>query len=397
MTARLLLSSALVASAHVQLDTSLSTVPVGYYGSSWPVKTEKQIAMLSRQRLVILMQEDGECWERCCPHPEPQKGKCQSGARVNASRYPGCDPSCDQLGKQNAVFARVKAAARAAGRREPHAVLYMNSVYDWPFDAAHADGADVKDIHGVPHAEQCDPGIFPSYFRDYGQAAGRRAFLGAMEKYIVNGTADGVYLDCFDQMPVRCNKAGTCTASRNARPSNRPSIVSKETVDAYITGKKATLRRATELVARGTGGLFTAKTWNTLKSHDPYGANAAITGESFRGSPQKLINYVRAVFGNGYRYLLVTQGYSLPNRAAGDLASQCSDFVLASFLLALEPGCFLICNGWDPVFEQPLGRPDGPATTHGGVMRRSFASGVVVEWWVGTRNATISWPRPIFT
>ena len=40
----------------------------------------------------------------------------------------------------------------------------MNSVYDWPFDATHGLGAahiDVLDIHGQPHAEQCDPGVYP--------------------------------------------------------------------------------------------------------------------------------------------------------------------------------------------------------------------------------------------
>ena len=55
----------------------------------------------------------------------------------NASLNPGCDPSCDQQGWQNKVFARVKAAAIAAGRRPPHCQLFHNSVYDWPFDMAY--------------------------------------------------------------------------------------------------------------------------------------------------------------------------------------------------------------------------------------------------------------------
>lgn len=81
----------------------------------------------------------------------------------------------------------------------------MNAVYDWPFDAAHAGGnsVDVLDIHGNPHTEQCDPGIFPSFFLDYGRLAGRQAFLNAVEKYIVNGTADGVYLDCYTTIPLK--------------------------------------------------------------------------------------------------------------------------------------------------------------------------------------------------
>ena len=75
-------------------------------------------------------------------------------------------------------------------------MLYMNSVYDWPFDKTHGKGAtniDVLDIHGVPHAEQCDPGIYPSFFLDHGREAGQAAFLDMFRTYIKGGdTADGV-------------------------------------------------------------------------------------------------------------------------------------------------------------------------------------------------------------
>ena len=64
-------------------NVSLDTLPVVYYGSSWPNKTDAQIDMLSKQRVVILMQEDGDCWVKCCPHqlhpPQPVSnnvGKC---------------------------------------------------------------------------------------------------------------------------------------------------------------------------------------------------------------------------------------------------------------------------------------------------------------------------------
>jgi hypothetical protein len=88
------------------------------------------------------------------------------------------------------VYARIKAHARAAGRAEPHAMMYANSVYDWPFDKQHARGShhiDVLDVDGVPHAEQCDPGLFPSYFIDHGREAGRLAFLQTFHDVIVHG------------------------------------------------------------------------------------------------------------------------------------------------------------------------------------------------------------------
>ena len=79
----------------------------------------------------------------------------------DASSFPGCEPGCDQHGTQDLVFTRIRAAA-AAGRAAPH-MLHMHSVYDWPFDAAHGgDAVDVLDIHGVAHAQQCDPLLYPS-------------------------------------------------------------------------------------------------------------------------------------------------------------------------------------------------------------------------------------------
>ena len=75
--------------------------------------------------------------------------------------------------------------------------LHWLQVYDWPFDATHGKGAaniDVLDIHGVPHSEQCDPGIFPSFFLDHGRPAGQAAFLDIFRKHIAGGdsSADGV-------------------------------------------------------------------------------------------------------------------------------------------------------------------------------------------------------------
>ena len=167
-----------------------------------------------------------------------------------------------------------------------HDICIPRSRYDWPFDLTHGKGAqnvDVLDIHGKPHAEQCDPGIYPSFFLDHGRPAGQAAFLDIFRKYIQGGdTADGeftsnlllpwiypaladprsgssgrlsllviarpfladrlrvvtgVYLDCFDQMPLTC-KGGTCVAIRN-KNGNNASIVSQASVTNYIAGKKA--------------------------------------------------------------------------------------------------------------------------------------------------------------
>ena len=54
----------------------------------------------------------------------------------------------------------------------------------------------VLDNAGKPHMESCDPGIYPSYFLDFGRKAGAEAWLDIIRTHLVNGTADGIYVDC---------------------------------------------------------------------------------------------------------------------------------------------------------------------------------------------------------
>jgi hypothetical protein len=181
-------------------------------------------------------------------------------------------------------------------------MLYMNAVYDWPFDAAHAGGnsIDVLDINGKPHIEQCDPGIYPSYFLDFGRQAGRDAFVNIFQKYIVDGSADGVYLDNFNDIPLTCkNKAdpNDCEAIRN-KVGNNASKVTKAQVDAYIAGKKQSLRNTVKLVAAGSGGIYTHGA-----APNPYGANGARL--SLPKTPVAAIALIQtAMHKNGYKYLV---------------------------------------------------------------------------------------------
>ena len=100
-------------------------------------------------------------------------------------------------------------------------MLYMNTVYDWPFDATHGLGAqnvDVLDIHGNPHMEQCDPGIYPSFFLDHGRPAGQQAFLNIFRKHILNssGCDDSSPPHNFSSMHTHASKESACTPKANA-------------------------------------------------------------------------------------------------------------------------------------------------------------------------------------
>ena len=97
-------------------------------------------------------------------------------------------------------------------------MIYLNSVYDFPFSKTHDVSIDVLDIQGNPHMESCDPGIFPSYFFDFGKAKARKAWLDILQDSIVNGSADGVYIDCYSTMGLKCDdKNETCIAKRNGK------------------------------------------------------------------------------------------------------------------------------------------------------------------------------------
>jgi hypothetical protein len=47
-------------------DANLDTLPVSYYGAAF-VRTAANIEMLTKMRVVVLMQQDGDCWLKCCP------------------------------------------------------------------------------------------------------------------------------------------------------------------------------------------------------------------------------------------------------------------------------------------------------------------------------------------
>merc|ERR1712039_249139 len=231
---------------------------------------------------------------------------------------------------------------------------------------------DVLDVHGVPHAEVCDPGIYPSYLLDYGRPAGQKVFLDAIKRYVVDGAADGVFLDNFAEIPMHCNEtSGVCSAQRNHWISgNTPSIVTAAQVKAYTTGKNLSLTKAARLI-EDSDGTLAAFTYPVAKKKDPNGANMACVNvqRDVQEDPRKLVDLVHTVLGNGYKYLVIQRRFSTPTRADQE-TSTCSDFLIASFLLALEEGCFLACYGWSSDFDRPLGDPEGPAIISNGTMTR---------------------------
>ena len=307
-------------------DLSLATLPVAYYGANWN-RTQHNIDVLARFQMVVLMQEDGHCWATCCPDRMDSGPQC--GPLHDATTIKGCDSSCAQHAAQSEIFSQMKASAAKQGRRPGHAILYMNSVYLWPFDAASAQGKAVQllDTQGEPHMESCDPGIYPSYFWDFGRKAGQDAWLDIIRQHIVNGPADGVYDDCDGTIPIRCDSEtnDTCIAKRNGHMKSVNEAVTREQLEAYVRGKNETMLQASKLV--GVNGSFYNKNAKATVQPSFGGGNLQFVGGRNQGVGA-LIEEVTAAL-KIYKYLIVG--------GANDFSNPCALSPRRTFFCALCP------------------------------------------------------------
>ena len=218
----------------------------------------------------------------------------------------------------------------------------------------------------------------------------------------MNGPADGVYNDCDGTIPIRCDGT-TCIAKRNGRMKSVNENVTRQQLELYVAGKNITMLKAAELV--GPNGSFYNKNARATAAPVFGGGNLQmIGGGRATGDPRALISEV-ATAQQFYKYLIVggansfsnPEQESLPagqNLSDGRSLHMCSVNTVAQFLLAVEPGVFLLCNGWDARFDRKLGLPTGKAVLNNSmqVWKRSFASGVTATWDLKAKKGAVEWP-----
>ena len=77
-------------------NTSMATLPVAYYGSSYITKSPAVYDMFSKMRVVVLMQQDGDepaghCWLECwCGKPPPLPHVSQFRSLLLVNRVTFC-------------------------------------------------------------------------------------------------------------------------------------------------------------------------------------------------------------------------------------------------------------------------------------------------------------------
>ena len=97
-----------------------------------------------------------------------------------------------------------------------------------------------------------------------------------------------------------------------------------------------------------------------------------------------------------YSYIYFMQGDS--HNGAETMACACTPEDVVHFLLILEEGAVLGCNGREPSakhatppqswWDSPLGRPLGPPVTSAGVVSRKFESGAVARYDLRAKKAS---------
>eukprot|EP00054_Salpingoeca_dolichothecata_P019200 m.119142 g.119142 ORF g.119142 m.119142 type:complete len:202 (-) comp23162_c0_seq7:20-625(-) len=160
-------------------------------------------------------------------------------------------------------------------------------------------------------------------------------------------------------------------------------VVTPEQVAAYTSGKQDTLNRVFEMIS--PNGTVIAKGANPIHP-PPFGGNMKFlkfdTTKKSGDTPEQLLSEFQS-FDKHYKYVVFggANYYEAPTGPA--LAKPCLEDQVALYLLVAEPGTFILCHGWEDVYDRPLGKPSGPAKfdSSSNMWTRSFAQGTSVQWW----------------
>ena len=355
------------ASAITPPDTSLDTLPVGYFGGvNCKQRSEENIQMLAKMRVIVIEKWEGPCWYECY-------------ANLTMSPPVPCQPSCGAENYQMQTIKRAKAA-----NPKLSAVFYLNTLYDFPFLELHGkfleQNADVRDINGKLVAFKNDNGMPDINVFDFSQKVGRDLWTGFVKDLVDTGIVDGLFDDKSNILPM-WNETGSfwqlCEWGTGKDTWNVScGIISNMTALEYTKGKPMVLDKLHEMFGSSAVVFFNTTKMMRMKLSDIK-------------SPLRFAKDIQNALVD-YQYGWV-QTSDLINGDCTSTKSSCSEDQIAMFLLAVEKGAILGCNGWDEKFGKPLGDPTGPAVQSGNEVKRSFKSGTYVTWDISKHTGKIFW------
>ena len=352
------------ASALVPPDTSVNTIPISYFGGvNCKERSQENIEMLAKMRLIVIEKWEGPCWYECY---------------ANLTKTPPipCQPSC---GAENYQMNTIKRAKMANPKLS--AVFYLNTLYDFPFLELHGKfqeaKADVVDVNGNLVAFKNDNGMPNINVFDLGQQVGRDLWTGFVKNLSDSGFVDGLF-DDKHQINTTWNETGSfwqiCEWGTGKNTWNVScGIISEQTAKNYNMGRPKILDMLYE--AFGPSGVVFFNTTAMMHMNTK--------------SPLKFAQDIQTSL-NTYKYAHI-QTKDLIDGDCTSVKSSCTTDDIAMFLLGVEKGAFLGCNGWDDQFDKPLGNPLGPAVQKNNQMERHFKSGTYVTWDLTKNTGTIFW------
>ena len=363
LAAAALLAAASTISAITPPNGSLTTVPVGYFGGNYAHRGEKNIEMLAKMRIVMLEKWEGACWNDCLANP-------------------GSDACSSGCGVENYILdthRRIKAINPAVS-----CVLYLNTLFDFPFYSLHGvanstPGGDTIDSStGVPMVLTNDNGMKNIYIWGFDSDAGVQLYVDAHRNLTSLGV-DGFFGDKWSKK-AQPNKDGQWQICNHGCGN-----VTEEQGKRWNAGKLKALTEINKVVGDGPWFMNGNPFNGTLNSNFRGKWNKEPL--LFAGDPRELIDYIQNEFVNHTYVYMASTGDQHPTTDPNDpetLKSKCVGDCLARFLLAVEENVFLGADGWDPVFDLPLGNPAGPAVytpaqgDKAATLSRNFSSGTYV-------------------
>jgi len=349
-------------------DTSLDKIPISYFGGvNCKERSQDNIEMLAKMRLIVIEKWEGPCWYDCY-------------ANLTMKPPVPCQPSCGADNYQLNTLTRAKTVNPKLA-----AVFYLNTLYDFPFLELHGKfqnaKADVVDIKGNVVNFKNDNGMPNINVFDFSKQEGLDLWTGFVTNLTDTGYVDGIFDDKHNIF-AEYNKSGSfwqiCEWGSGKNTWNIScGIISEETAKSYNIGKQKILDFLYNHFGMSAVVFFNS----TYMGH--------LSAKKSAISPTSLANEIQNALKN-YTYIHI-QTRDLIDGNCTSVQSSCSNDDIAVFLLALEKGAFLGCNGWDDQFDKPLGDPMGPAVKTGQKLERHFKSGTYVTWDLTSNKGTIFW------
>ena len=361
----LLASSAALCSPAASItppNTSLATIPVAYFGGTTKPRPQANLEMLSKMRLVMVEKWEGHCWADCL---------------ANSTAVPArpCQTSCDVERDMLATLKAVKTL-----NPQISTVFYWNTLLAFPFYAQvgefASNGALLMDTNThTPLALRNDNGMPGIGVYDFGKAEGRQLWQGMVETLVHTGLVDGIFGDKWGVFATNNASNSTAPDPGGWKVCNHwCGGLSEKQALAFNAGKNSTLRAVEAFL--GPKAVFFSATDDLIKHNR---------------NPTELIAAVnRQLAIAPYAYVYGARDQQ-PDHDPANHTSECDERFVAMFLLAVEEGAFLGCNGWSEDFARPLGAPLGKALSSGGTMSRKFSSGTSVVWDLEANTGIIYW------